>query len=104
MDGTPCRRVDLWPRTPRAALTGRTSVWIDAATLLPRRVEVWSERGTRLRVIETAGATPAGIPRTWRARTDGPRGGTSELEFRFLERDPPIEERFFTVEGVRSWR
>lgn len=102
--GTACRRVDLHPRTQRDSLAGRTSVWLELSTLVPRRVEVFSDRGERLRVVETEGAAPDGLPPIWRARTVGPRGGTSELRFVFVERDPPVDPQSFTVEALRTWR
>lgn len=102
--GAACRRIDLFPRTPRDALTGRTSVWLEEGTLALRRVEVFSTRGVRLRVVEAEGLTGAGFPRRLRATTEDRRGGTSELEFVYAESDPPIEDRYFTVEGLRLWR
>ena len=44
------------------------------------------------------------LPTHWVARTHGPRGGTSELLFRFFEGDPPLDGNLFTLAGLEMWR
>jgi hypothetical protein len=104
IDGVVCRRVELRPRTSASTAVGRVDVWIARDSRTPMRLEQFSCRGAPLRRVEMRGAGRDGPPTNWTAESFGPRAGTSELEFRFFERDPPTPDDFFTVEGLRRRR
>jgi hypothetical protein len=104
LGGVACRRVELRPRTPSSSPYGRVSIWVARDARTPTRMEFASDRGAVLRSVDLRGGDAGTLPVNWTARTLAPRPGTSELEFRFFERDPPVPDDFFTVEGMRRWR
>lgn len=102
--GLPCRRVELRPRTPASSMYGRVTLWIARDAKTPLRMEFADDRGATLRTVDMRGGGEGMLPVRWTAQTHRPRPGGSELEFRFFERNPPVPEDFFTVEGMRRWR
>jgi outer membrane lipoprotein-sorting protein len=102
--GTPALRYRLAPRDANASERGEIRLWVDRTSRLPLRQDFISPAGQIVREVtmESDGRFP--FPARWRARTFGPRGGESELLFRAFERDHPVSEKFFTVEGLRQWR
>lgn len=104
VNGVACRRVELRPRTPASSTYGRVVVWIARDERTPLRMEFADPRGRTLRTVDMRGGSESTLPARWTAQTFLPRPGGSELEFRFFERNPPVPEEFFTVEGMRGRR
>jgi hypothetical protein len=102
--GVACRRVELRPRTPASSMYGLVVLWIARDAKTPLRMEFADDRGALLRTVDMRGGGEHSPPVRWTAQTLRPRPGGSELEFRFFERNPPVPEEFFTVEGMRQWR
>jgi len=104
IDGVPCRRINLRPRTPASSLHALVSLWIARGGGTPVRIAYVGDDGRVSRVVEMKNGSENAPPVAWKARTLAPRPGESELVFQFFERDPPVPEDFFTVEGMRRWR
>jgi hypothetical protein len=104
LSGVPARRYELKPRKPQNAAYGVVRLWVARDGGMPLREEFFSPAGALLREVtmESDGRLP--FPTRWHARTYGPRGGESELQFHSFDRDRPIRADLFTVEGLRQWR
>jgi hypothetical protein len=102
MDGLSCLRFRLLPRTSSSPYA-QVRLWVARAGHVPVRLEFVSEGGEVLRevTVERSGEIP--LPARWKARTFGPGGGESSLDFRFFERNPPVGDDLFTVERIRQW-
>jgi len=104
LSGIPAHRYRLTPKTAALPPYAAVRLWVARDGRAPLRQEFLSSDGTLLREVamESDGRLP--FPARWKARTFGPRGGESEIQFRLFERNPPIREELFTVEGLRLWR
>jgi len=102
----PRQLIRLHPADPSVTLYRETRLWLATADGLPLRMETVSLRGDVVRSVEMRRGPRAEypLPTHWVARTAGPRGGTSELVFRFFEGDPPLDENLFTLAGLEMWR
>lgn len=103
MDGLACLRFRLVPRASSSPYA-EVRLWVARADHVPVRLEYVSAGGEVLRevTVERSGEIP--LPARWKARTFGPGGGESSLDFRFFERNPPVGDDLFTVERIRQWR
>ena len=105
LSGISARRYVLKPRDTKDSPYGLVKLWVTRDSGIPLREEFYSDAGALIRemVMEEAdGRLP--FPTRWRARTYGPRGGESELQFNSFTNNQPLRAELFSVEGLRQWR
>ncbi|HEY2988948.1 MAG TPA: outer membrane lipoprotein-sorting protein [Candidatus Binatia bacterium] len=104
LSGISSLRYRLAPHAGTTSPYSEIRLWVGRDGKQPLREEFISPEGKVLREVVMESDSRLPFPARWRARTFGPRGGESELQFRFFERDPPTSDALFTVEGLRQWR
>ena len=104
LSGVPALRYRLAPRDAKNSPYAAILLWVTRDGQTPLRQEFLSPDGKIAREIlmESDGRLP--FPNRWKARTLGERGGESELAFHFFQRNAPLRDDLFTVEGLRQWR
>ena len=104
LSGVAARRYELRSRKPQDASYGLVKLWVARDGGMPLREEFFSPAGSLAREVtmDSDGRLP--FPARWHARSYGPRGGESELQFHSFDRDRPLRAELFTAEGLRQWR
>jgi hypothetical protein len=102
--GVPSYRYRLAPHAATSSPYAEIRLWVARNGRVPLREEFLSREGAVMREVTMESDGRLRFPARWRARTFGPRGGESEIQFRLFERNPPMREDLFTVDGLRQWR
>ena len=103
LDGVPCQRLLLLPRSAADSFDEEIRLWVSEDGHVPMRIEATAQGGRARRTLTLEGR-PGLLPHLWTVRSSGLREGKTVLDFRFFEIEPHIDPELFTVEQIKAWR
>ena len=104
LDGEAVVQVEAVPKPDAAVVWGRILYWVRRTDTMPLKLEFFSERGERVRVLAFADVRQVGgrlLPTRWDMRPDAKPGNSTTVVLEEAVFDRPVDDEIFSQRNLQ---